>query len=260
MIYYPPPTAPQPSAPSTPPMESGARTTTSGRRYQIIFGSVLAGLTILALALAVIAPDLRPNASQATPAGWSQVYASDLTKATASDLKAWDLTKGCAFYSNGLYADASESNGDTVCALTLPGSGDTTDQGFYFELGLAPAAQVPSFQQALLQVGPPPGQSGVTLTFEMDQDGRYVVCQSPCSTASRELYLSGGTAAWHADALVANTIAINVSADHTRETFYVNGQQVETVSVDLTLRPTLAVGAPSGSGAIFTRATLTAGQ
>ena len=265
MIYYPPPTTPQPpapAAPAAPPAGSAEQGRTTGRRYQIIFGSVCAALTVLALVLAIFAPDLRPNASQSIPAGWTQVYASDLTAPTADDLKAWDVTSGCAFYSldpKGLDATASDSDA-AICGFTPPGSSNATAQGFYFEVGLAPAWQVPFFQRALLLVGDPTSPSGTVLMFEIDQQGAYTLCDAPCSVTGDGIYKSGGTAAWHGDAYVANTIAVKVSADHTEETFYVNGQQVVTASVTLNSQPALATGAPSGSGAIFTRATLATGQ
>jgi hypothetical protein len=262
MIYYPPPTTPQSPAPSMPPTDTVEQERATGRRYRIIFGAVCAALTVLALVLAIVAPDLRPNASQSIPAGWTQVYAGDLTAPTADDFKAWDVASGCAFYSldpKGLNATASDSNA-AICGFTPPGSGSATAQGFYFEVGLAPAWRVPLFQRALLLVGDPTSRSGTVLMFEIDQQGAYTLCQTPCSTTGGGIIASGGTAAWHGDAYVANTIAVKVSADHTEETFYVNGQQVATASITLSAQPALATGAPSGSGAIFTRATLATGQ
>ncbi|HEU0027935.1 MAG TPA: hypothetical protein VFQ25_12525 [Ktedonobacterales bacterium] len=259
MIYYPPPMAPQPPTPSAPPIGAAEQERASGRRYQLIFGSIFAALTVLALLLAAIAPDLRPHTSQSLPAGWTPAYEGNLTAATATDFEAWDLTNGCLFYSDGLHAEAPDSDSVT-CAFTPPGSSSATGQGFYFEVGLAPAWQVPMFQRALLLVGDPTGQSGTALTFEIGQDGSYTLCDNPCSATGRGFRESGGTAAWHGDAYVANTIAVKVSADHTHETIYVNGQQVATALVDLGAQPALAVGAPSGSGAIFTRVTLATGQ
>lgn len=253
MISYPPPTTPQPSAP---PTESAERAQASGRRYQIIFGAVFAGLTVLALALAAIAPDLRPTASQSNTAGWAPVYQHDLTTA---DSAAWDITHGCAFTRQGLDASASDSDA-AICDFMPAGSGGATTQGFYFELGLAPAQKVPVFQEAMLLVGAPSGQSGDALAFEIGQDGRYVLCDTTCSSTGGGLYITSGTAAWHGNDFVANTIAVKVSADHSHETFYVNGQEVATASVDMGSQPALAAGAPSGSEVIFTHATLTTGQ
>jgi hypothetical protein len=249
MISYPPPIMPQPAAP---PTESAPHARASGRRYQIIFGAIFAGLTVLALALAAIAPDLRPTASQSPPAGWAPVYQHDLTTA---DSATWDITHGCAFTRQGLDANASESDA-AICDFMPAGSGSATTQGFYFELGLAPAQKVPVFQQAMLLVGAPSGQSGDALLFEIDQDGHYTLCDNTCASSPT----TGNTSAWHVNAFVANTIAVKVSADHSHEAFYVNGQEVATMSVDMGPQPALAAGAPSGSEVIFTHATLTTGQ
>ena len=253
MISYPPTT------PSQPPMPAPAPATavkTNGRRYQVIFGAVFAALTALALALAAIAPDLGPAPSRSATAGWAPVYERSLTTA---DSAAWDITHGCAFTARGLDANAPGSD-TAICAFTPSGDGGVTGAGFYFELKLAPAAQVPVFQKALLLMGDFSSQAGNTLTFEIDQLGEYTLCAGDCSAAGQGLYISGGTAAWHSDAFVANTIAVRVSADHARETIYVNGQQVASVSVDMGPAPALAAGAPSGSEAIFTHATLSTGQ
>ena len=243
-----------------PPAQPGEAPKDSGRRYQLIFGAVFVALTVLALALAAIAPDLGPTVSRSAPAGWEPVYQRDLTTA---DSAAWDLTQGCAFTEQGLDASASDSNA-AICTFTPAGSGGATARGFYFELGIAPAAKVPAFQRALLLVGDSTDQSRNGLAFEIDQQGQYVLCDGGCTATSQAtsqgIYITGGTAAWHGDAFVANTIAIAVSPDHTRETFYVNGQQVATVSVDMGAQPALAGGAPSGSEAVFTHATLSTGQ
>jgi len=259
MISYPPTNTPQPSASSMAPATSAEAANASGRRYRVIFGSVFAALIVLALALAAIAPDLRPQASQSAAANWQPIYQGDLTAPTAEDVKAWDVTEGCAFYSvntKGLDA-TSTSSGAAVCNFTPPGSGGATTQGFYLELGIAPAADVPVFQQALLLVG---SSKGNTLAFEIGQDGSYLLCENECSTSSGDLHISGGTAAWHGDAFVANTIAVEVSPDHQQEIFYVNGQQVASASVDVGAQPALAVGAPTDSAVIFTHAKLSTGQ
>jgi len=255
------PYAQQPYA-QQPYAQPGEAAKTNGRRYQLIFGSALIALTVLALALAAIAPGLNAPSSSAVPANWQPVYESNLTAATPNDYKVWDLTKGCSFYSNGLYADASQSSSSSaaICEFTPAGSGGVTGKGFYFELGLAPAWQVSAYQRAMLLIGDFTKQSGNQLVFEVDQMGHYVLCDGSCSTTDQGLYISGGTAAWHGDAYVANTISIQVSPDHMREIFYVNGQQVATASLDMGAQPALALGAPSGSEAIFTRATLSTGQ
>jgi hypothetical protein len=252
MIAYPPTTPPQPS--------EQAAAKANGRRYQIVFGSIFAGLTVLALALAALAPDLLPAASRTASANWRTVYESDLAAATAKDYKAWDLNQGCAFYTNGLAANAATNSDAAICAFTPAGAGGATKEGFYFELSLVPAAQIPVFQTAQLLVGDFTIQSGNTLTFEIDQSGRYALCENNCGVPGQGNLISGGTAAWHSDAFVANTIAVEVSPDHARETFFVNGQQVLTASLDMGAQPALAAGAPGGSGAIFTHATFSTGE
>lgn len=258
MMSYPPmmvPQTPAPYRPPAPPAGANEQARAKGRRYQIIFGAVFAGLTVLALVIAALAPSLRPTASGTLPAGWTPVYQHDLTVA---DNAAWDLTKGCAFNEAGLDASATGSSA-TICDFMSAGAGGATTQGFYFEAEIAPAATVPAFERALLLVGVTSNQSGDALAFEVDQQGRYVLCDTSCAPG-RGIYISGGTAAWHGDAFVANTFAVRVSPDHTHETFFVNGQQVATATANLGAQPALALGAPSGSDALFTRATLSTGQ
>lgn len=259
MISYPPTTPPQPSTPATAPAGSLEAAKTSGRRYPMIFGIVFAVVTALALALAAIAPDLSQGASQSASAHWAPVYQRDLTTA---DTSAWDITHGCVFTGQGLDANSSTSDA-AICTFMPAGAGGATTSGFYFEVKLAPASQI-SFnqraQRALLLVGDSTSQTGNALAFEIDTQGRYLICDSDCSATSRSTYISSGTAAWHADDLVANTIAIEVSADHAHEIFYVNGQRIARVSVDMGAQPALAAGAPSGSEAVYTYATLTTGQ
>lgn len=227
-----------------------------GRRYQIIFASVTGAVTLLALLLAIVAPDLSLMAGALTPAGWRSVYQSDLTAPTAKDYQAWDLTRGCAFYTTGLDANgadsAGNSSGDATCVFKPSGVGADTSQGFSLELTLAPAANVASFQESSLMLGDRASSTANGLYFVVGQDGRYLICDATCRSGQGTIYISGATAAWHGDAWVANSIAARVSADHSEETFYINGQQVADVTLDLGAQPRLAVGAPGGSETIFT--------
>lgn len=226
-----------------------------GRRYRIIFASVTGSVTLLALLLAIIAPNLGLPAGALTPAGWSQVYQSDLTAPTAKDYQAWDLTKGCAFYTTGLDANgangAGDSSGEAICDFKPAGVGADTSQGFSLELSLTPAANVASFQESSLMLGDDASSTGNRLYFQVGQDGSYRICDAACQPG-QGIYIRGATAAWHGDAWVANSFAARVSATHTEETFYINGQQVADVTLDLGARPALAVGAPDGSETIFT--------
>jgi hypothetical protein len=265
---YPPmyaPPGPSYAPQDAPPNEAEiAAAKVRARRYQIIAGAVIGGLTILALALAAIAPSLTPSGSTPVPAGWQAVYQSNLAAASTKDYQAWDVSKGCSFYSTGLDANGSNgaggASGSAVCAFAPAKVGGDTSQGFYFEVGLAPAASVSSFQQSALAIGDVSSSSAQGVFFEVDQSGRYLICDSACSPRSGGVYVTGGTAAYHGDAYVANTIAVRVWPNHNEETFYINGQQVADVSVDLGLQPALAAGAPSGSETIFTSARLSTGQ
>ena len=261
-LYAPPPAYYPPQ--DAPPNEAEvALAKARGRRYQIITGAVIASLTVLALALAAIAPSLTPAAGATIPATWQQVYQSNLAAASAKDYQAWDVSNGCSFYSTGLDANGTTGSGgannNATCIFSPDKVGADTTQGFYFEVGLAPAASVSSFQQSVLLVGDISGANAKGLTFEVDQSGRYLLCGAGCS-ARTGVYLSGGTAAYHGDAFVANSIAVRVWPNHNEETFYINGQQVADVSVDVGLQPVLAAGAPSGSETIFTSARLSTGQ
>ncbi len=249
MISYPPTTPQQPLAGS----QEAAKT--SGSRYPMVFGIVFAVLTALALALAAIAPDLSQGASQSTSAHWAPVYQRDLTTA---DTSAWDITHGCVFTGKGLDANSSTSDA-AICTFMPAGAGGATASGFYFEVKLAPASKIPLYQRALLLVGDSTSSTGNVIAFEIDQQGHYVACDSKCLATGHGAN-SSSTAAWHTDGDVANTIAVEVSADHAHEIFYVNGQRVATMSQDVGAQPALAAGAPSGYEAVFTYATLTTGQ
>jgi hypothetical protein len=248
--------APQPVDPSAPGQTAAAPASKAGgRRYQIILGSIFAGMTVLALALAALAPEIGAAATSPAPPDWQTLYQHDLTTA---DTAAWDVTHGCAFTAQGLDAEASDSTA-AVCEFTLAGAGGATGAGFYFEVKLIPAADVAAFERAILLVGDTSDQTGQTLAFEVGQDGSYIICDGACS-AGHSLYISGGTAAWHGDAFVPNTIGVRVSADHSQETFFVNGQKVGEAGDDVGANPALAAGSPAGSDVIFTSATFSTGQ
>lgn len=269
MMQYPPTSAPQAPTPYAPPQGSAPiqaeieAASVRGRRYQITVGAILAGITVLALALAAIAPDLGLSAGSPVPAGWQQVYHADLTAATTKDYRAWDVNSGCAFYTTGLDANgangAGDSSGDAICAFAPGSFGADTTQGFYFELTIAPPASVSLYQSSILAVGNVSDSSANGLWFEVSQDGRYVLCDVQC-TRGQGIYLTGGTAAWHGNGYVANTIAVRVLPNHTDEVFYINGQQIAEESLDLGVKPALAIGAPGGAETLFTAATLATGQ
>lgn len=250
-----------PSAPAT----TGASATQpitprpGASRYSLIFGVALTVVTLLALVVAFLSSNFRPRASNALPTSWTQFYSANLT---GSDTGAWDETQGCSMTALGLDATPTTSD-DAICGFTPSVKQSVTSNGFYFVTTLAPAAQVPSFARAIISVGDintsDPSASNV-ISFIVGQDGSYVLCDSACSQLNSNIYQSGGLAAWHGDALVANTVAIKVSPDHSALTIYVNDQEVATVDPQFGPQPAIALGAPIGDEAIFTHAALYVGQ
>jgi hypothetical protein len=250
--------------PSTPATDGASATQPitprpGASRYSLIFGVALTVVTLLALVVAFLSSNFRPRASTALPASWTQFYSADLT---GSDTGAWDETQGCSMTALGLDA-APTASGDAICGFTPSVKQSVTSNGFYFVTTLAPAAQVPSFARAIISIGDintsDPSASNV-ISFIVGQDGSYVLCDSACSQLNSNIYQSGGLAAWHGDALVANTVAIKVSPDHSALTIYVNDQEVATVDPQFGPQPAIALGAPIGDEAIFTHAALYVGQ
>lgn len=237
------------------PVATPRQTRPVANRYTLIFGATLTAVTVVALLLAFFASDFRPSGSAAIPTSWSRTYNVDLT---ATNDGQWDQTQGCQLTALGLDANAADSSG-AVCAFQPSMKGSATQSGFYFEAKVAPANKVPSFARAMLSVGDP-SNPDATLRFIIGQDGNYTLCDGACSPSNSDIYLHSGLAAWHGDALVANTIAVRVSPAHDTATFYVNGQEVATVQPQLDQQPAIALGAPSGSEAIYTSATLYTGQ
>jgi hypothetical protein len=240
---------PQPSSQPQPP----------SRRYSLIFGVALTVSTLLALLVAFFSSDFRMRASNALPATWTQAYNADLT---GTDNGAWDETRGCSMNALGLDASASDAS-DAQCAFTPSVQQSVTAGGFYFVTQLAPAAKVPAYARSVVSVGAigdPSAPSGSVIRFIVTQDGAYTLCDGDCSSSGSAIYLHGGLASWHGDALVANTIAVKVSPDHSALTVFVNDQQVATVAPQLGSQPVIAVGALAGSEALFTHATLYTGQ
>ena len=228
----------------------------SANRYTLIFGVGLTGVTLIALLLAFFSSDFRPRASQALPANWTQAYNADLT---GSDTGAWDETQGCSMTGVGLDATPTASN-DAQCAFMPSIRQNVTAQGFYFVTQLAPAAKVSAFARSIISVGDISGSGGATVHFIVGQDGSYTLCDGECLPSVSAIYEHGGLAAWHGDALVANTVAVKVAPDHSTLTVYVNDQEVATVAAQFGPQPAIALGAPAGDEALFTHATLYTGQ
>ena len=245
-------------APSQTELPTGGMRPTS-HRYSVIFGATLTVVTLVALIVAFLSSDFRQRGSTALPSSWTQVYSADLT---STDNGKWDETQGCDINALGLDANATSTN-DAQCAFTPSVQDNVTSAGFYFVTQLAPAAQVPSFARSVVSVGALGdlnAPSGAVVHFIVGQDGSYTLCDGMCAQGVSGIYLHGGLASWHGDALVANTIAVKVTPDHSALTVFVNDQEVATVTPQLGPQPVIAVGAPSGSEAIFTHAALYTGQ
>lgn len=254
-----------PAETTNPPSATGASVTqpttprAGASRYSLIFGVALTVVTLLALVVAFLSSNFRPRASTALPTSWTQFYSADLT---GSDTGAWDETQGCSMTRLGLDANSSASD-NAICAFTPSVKQTVTSNGFYFVATLAPAAQVSSFARAIISIGDisaSNSSSSDIVSFVVGQDGSYVLCDSACSQLNSSIYQTGGLAAWHGDALVANTVAIKVSPDHSALTVYVNDQEVATVNPQFGQQPAIALGAPIGNEAIFTHAALYIGQ
>ncbi len=241
----------------TEPTTVGMRPTS--RRYSMIFAIALTVVTLVALIVAFLSSDFRQRGSSALPSGWTQTYNADLT---STDDGQWDETQGCDINALGLDANAT-GNSDAQCAFRPSVQGNVTSAGFYFVTQLAPAAKVPSFARSIVSVGALGdinAPAGSVVHFIVGQDGSYTLCDGVCSQGVSSIYLHGGLASWHGDALVANTIAVKVTPDHSTLTVFVNDQEVATVTPQLGPQPVIAVGAPADSEAIFTHATLYTGQ
>ncbi|HEX8982571.1 MAG TPA: hypothetical protein VF792_07375 [Ktedonobacterales bacterium] len=228
-------------------------------RYSMIFGVALVGVTLVALILAFFSSDFQPQGAHSVPASWSQVYNADLTGLNDS---AWDETSGCSFTALGL--DAVSSGATSGQCVFLPSvKQSVTAHGFFFQTQLAPASKISAFARYAISVGAV-GDNAATdgglIHFIVGQDGKYILCDGVCVQGTSAIYQQGGLAAWHGDALLTNTLAIKVSPDHTMLSVFVNDQQIASVSTQLGPTPTIAVGTVSTSEAIFTHATLYAGN
>ncbi len=229
------------------------------RRFSLIFGIALTLVTLAALIFAFFASDFRQSGSSALPSTWTQVYNADLT---AGGSTVWDQSQGCNLNSLGLDAQASASS-DAICSFKPSVQSGVTGAGFYFVTTISPAANVPAYANSMLLVGDPTSSSatnGSTIAFIISQAGSYTLCDNSCSQTGSSIYLHGGLAAWHGNALLSNTIAVKLSPDHSALTFYVNDQQVATVAPQLGPQPAIALGAPAGSETVYTHASLYTGS
>ncbi len=249
-----------PGAPSQAQQSATPSAAQPARRYQIFFGGALAVVTLVALVVAYASSDFRQSGASAIPATWKQVYSADITDASGDT---WNGTKACSLDATGLDATGASTT-DTLCVFQPGMQNPATSSGFYFATTIAPAAKVSAFARSIVSIGDVSDggtpSSGPVVYFIVGQDGSYLLCDNDCVSTRSDIYLRGGLAAWHGNALLANTIAMKVSPDHSTLTVYVNGQEVATVTPHLGPQPAIAVGAAAGSETIFTHATLYTGQ
>ena len=245
----PPSASPATSTPTSPQSDSPSAGS-DGRtgRYALIFGVVSVALTLVVVALAVVAP-LFSSASDPLADGWNKVYDSDSQPFSAST---WDESKGCDVTSSGLHA-ASQSS----CAFVPSQSADLTSKGFVVDVTVAPPGDVQSEQIPVIYISN-------KVLVEIDQSGSYLLCVLTCNTAAAAegegINVSGYADDWHAATNVSNTIAVRVSINGSTNTlqFYTNGQYVTAVdlsSVSL-YGVEIGLGAEEESEALFTHAAI----
>ncbi len=236
-----PPTVPDSAPPAQPVHPS---------RFGLFFGIVASVLTLAAIALAVFAPQLTSAPKLQVPVGWQQVYSANPGDTTG----AWDNAVGCDFPSEGL---AIES--DSSCKFQ-PRNDATLDGGVLIDAQLAPAADVPTSEDAGILLDN-------SLLVIITQQGDYQICHDTCDSSFTAgdfqpsgLVASGSTVAWHADAFVPNEIAVLYNADQDTVAFYANGQFVDQASADISSSPTIALTTSSSGEALFTHVTHLRGQ
>lgn len=243
-MIYPPAANPYPAAPppvSAPPSPRPAR-----RWFAAAFGLIAVLLTAGAVVLAALAPQLSQSNADVPPAGWSQVYDSNLR--TADDM--WDVTKGCGFTQDGLHAGPG-----ATCAFMPAGNPDLANNGFLLQITIAPSGSVQSEELPIIVVG-------TAANISIDPMGQYAICStSPCSLGSA-LDIQGATAAWHSDSFVENVVSVKYFPNTATLTVYVNGRQIASAAVSPgALSPlALALATTSSAEALYTHATLYTGS
>lgn len=236
--------------------QNGQNTPSTGARvkrpglYALIFGGIVAVVTLAALALAVVAPSLEPNASTAIPSGWSQAYNGDLSQS----VDGWDTSNGCTSVTAGLLAQGTDQNGQ-ICQFQPSASGNL-GPGLVIEATVAPASQTTLQEIPLITIG-----STAQALVAFDQQGTYIICDGSCDpSAGDSHYIKGTTAAWHTDPYVANTITVRLDPGGTTLTVYANGEQVATGPVSVDSNPQIAIGANANAQALFTHVTIYSGS
>jgi hypothetical protein len=239
-VYVQPPTQ-KPREQEEPPVERAPRGLWSdGVAMWLAVASVI--ITVLAVALASVAPSLGLRTANAVPSDWTKV----LDGGIAAD--AWRLNVGCSLTDQGM--DVVGSGHDAICLYTRSTTGDLTSHGFFIEVRVAPAGTVQGSQEPLIQIGNTAmGVSGV-----FTQSGQYALCTG----VSSDSCIQGNTIAWHSDSYIANSMGLRYVADGNggRVTLFANGQEVASVAATIAPGSPISLGAAADSEAVFTHATL----
>jgi hypothetical protein len=210
-------------------------------------------ITVLAVALASVAPSLGLRTANAVPGDWTKV----LDGGIAAD--AWRLNVGCSLTAQGM--DVVGSSHDAVCLYTRSTTGDLTSRGFLIEVRVAPAGTVQGNQEPLIAIGNP--STGVSGVFT--QSGQYALCTGVSSdscirgnTIGCDSCIRGNTIAWHSDSYIANSMGLRYVADGDggRVTLFANGQEVASIAATIAPGSSISLGAAADSEAVFTHATL----
>lgn len=214
-------------------------------RFSIIFAVATIAVTVVAIALAALAPSLVARPDTTPPAGFTQVYDANL-----SDDGKWPNQSPCTLTSQGL--DVAGGTDGTACLFRPSASADLTSQGFWFQATVAPAASVAGSMEPVILIGD-------TEAIFFEQQGAYAVVCADSSTGTARVCAEGTTTAWHTNAFVANTITVSYDAGASLLTLFANDQRVTSVTLTVGSQASLALGAGSDSEVLFTHATIFTG-
>jgi hypothetical protein len=239
-VYVQPPTQ-KPREQEGPPAERAPRGLWSdGVTMWLAVASVV--ITVLAVALASVAPSLGLRTANAVPSDWTKV----LDGGIAAD--AWRFNIGCSLTAQGM--DVVGSGHDAVCLYTRSTTGDLTSRGFFIEVRVAPAGTVQGNQEPLIAIG----DTSASVSSVFNQSGQYALCTG----VSSDSCIRGNTIAWHSDSYIANSMGLRYVADGDggRVTLFANGQEVASMAATIAPGSPISLGAAADSEAVFTHATL----
>src|SRR5260370_35152616 len=142
-VYVQPPTQ-KPREQEQPPVERAPQGLWSdGVTMWLAIASIV--ITVLAVALASVAPSLGLRTANAVPSDWTTVRDGGI----AAD--AWRFNVGCSLTDQGM--DVVGSSHAAICLYTRSTTGDLTSHGFFIEVRVAPAGTVQGNQDPLIQIG-----------------------------------------------------------------------------------------------------------